>query len=48
MSNKLIFRCNSCGCEGSIKIDDEHDIEVCPSCGNSLDVEKDDHLDDEE
>lgn len=45
MSNKLIFRCNACGCEGTIKIDDDHEIELCPSCGNSLDVETEDDLD---
>ncbi len=41
MSNKLIFRCNACGAEGTIKLDEDHPIELCPSCGNSLDVEDD-------
>lgn len=41
MSNKLVFTCNACGCSGTIKVDEDHDIEVCPSCGNSLDTEDD-------
>lgn len=40
-SNKLTFHCSACGCEGTIKVDEDHQIEVCPSCGNSLDVEQD-------
>lgn len=42
MSNKLIFRCNNCGAEGLIKVDSDHEPEICPCCGNSLDVEQDD------
>lgn len=43
---KLIFTCNACGAEGSIKLDgDDHSIELCPSCGNSLDVPYDDEED---
>jgi transcription elongation factor Elf1 len=45
MANKLDFTCNACGCEGTIKVDDDHEIEVCPSCGNSLDVEQDEEDD---
>lgn len=45
MSNKLVFTCNACGAEGTIKLDDDHQIEVCPACGNSLDVEVEDDLD---
>ncbi len=41
MANKLVFTCNACGAEGSIKLDDDHEIELCPSCGNCLDVEDD-------
>ena len=40
--NKLTFRCNACGCEGTIKIDDEHEITNCPSCGNVFDIDDDD------
>ena len=47
MSNRLIFRCNSCGCDGTIKVADEYEICVCPACGNSLDVDTDDEEDDE-
>ncbi len=46
MANKLVFTCNSCGAEGTIKLDDDHEIEVCPCCGNCLDVEDD--FDDED
>ena len=48
MSNKLILKCNACGAEGTIKLDDDHQIELCPSCGNCLDVEEDEDLDYEE
>lgn len=42
MSNKLVFTCNACGAKGTIKLDDDFEAEVCPVCGNSLDVEADD------
>lgn len=43
--NKLTFRCNACGAEGTIKIDEDHEIECCPSCGNTFDIESDDESD---
>lgn len=48
MSNKLVFTCNACGARGTIKLDDDFEAEVCPVCGNSLDVESDDEEDSEE
>jgi hypothetical protein len=42
MANKLIFTCNACGATGTIKVDDDFEITVCPCCGNCLDVENDD------
>lgn len=46
--NKLVFVCNACGARGTIKLDSDHDAEVCPACGNSLDVVSDDEEDYEE
>jgi Fe2+ or Zn2+ uptake regulation protein len=46
MSVKLVFQCNSCGAEGTIKLNnDEHEITVCPACGNCLDIEQDEEDD---
>lgn len=43
MTSKTIFTCNACGCEGvvTIKTYREHECEVCPSCGQALDIEHD-------
>lgn len=46
MGTKLIFRCNSCGATGTIKVNEpEYEISVCPCCGNSLDIESDEDED---
>lgn len=49
MSSKLQFDCNACGASGTIKIngDDDHEISVCPVCGNSLDIDHDDEEEDD-
>jgi DNA-directed RNA polymerase subunit RPC12/RpoP len=47
-SNKLVFTCNACGAEGTIKLDQDHEISVCPHCGNSLDVEDEFDVDEDE
>ena len=48
MSNKLVFRCNACGCEGTINVDEDHDIICCPSCGNIINEPENDDFDYEE
>ena len=46
--NKVIFTCNACGCKGTIKVDEDHEVECCPSCGQALDLDDDDDLDRDE
>lgn len=45
---KLIFVCNNCGAHGLVKIDEDHEIECCPSCGASLDIDEDIDEDEDE
>jgi transcription elongation factor Elf1 len=43
VTTKTNFECGACGCEGTvtIKTDDEHALEVCPACGQCLDMDDD-------
>lgn len=46
MAQKTQFNCNACGAEGTIRMpDDDYDVEVCPCCGNTLDIDNDDDYD---
>lgn len=41
---KISLDCNACGAKGTIRLTDESDdlqVEVCPVCGNALDLESD-------
>ena len=43
--NKTNFGCNVCGAKGTIKLDEDHEAEVCPACGSCLDIEHDEDED---
>lgn len=43
---KVNFDCNACSAKGTIRMPDECDdfqVEVCPVCGNALDLENDEY-----